>query len=165
MEKLGINLGFFISQLVNFGLLAALLYLLLYKPILNMLNQRKERIARSMADVEAARAAAAQAQLEYDRKIAEAQRKAQEIIAQAAQTGEKVGAEIKAEAQREAELIRQRAREEAAAEKEHILAEVQSEVASLAIAATERILGQAVDEATQRKLIGNFIASLGKVQP
>ncbi len=165
MEKLGINLGFFISQLVNFGLLAVLLYLLLYKPILNMLNQRKERIARSMADVEAARAAAAQAQLEYDRKIAEAQRKAQEIIAQAAQASEKVGAEIKAEAQREAELIRQRAREEAAAEREQILAEVQSEIASLAITATERILGQAMDEATQRKLIGNVIANLGKVQP
>jgi len=165
LEKLGINLGFFISQLVNFGLLAVLLYLLLYKPILNMLNQRKERIARSMADVEAARAAAAQAQLEYDRKIAEAQRKAQEIIAQAAQASEKVGAEIKAEAQREAELIRQRAREEAAAEREQILAEVQSEIASLAITATERILGQAMDEATQRKLIGNVIANLGKVQP
>ncbi|MGQ9768506.1 MAG: F0F1 ATP synthase subunit B family protein, partial [Anaerolineae bacterium] len=90
MEKLGINLGFFISQLVNFTLLAVLLWLLLYKPVLNMLNQRKERIAKSMADVDAAREAAARAQQEYDRKIAEAQRKAQEIIAQAAQTGEKV---------------------------------------------------------------------------
>ena len=73
-----------------------------------MLTQRKERIARSMADVDAAREAAAKAQQEYDRKVAEAQRKAQEIIAQAAQTGDKVGAEIKAEAQREAEAIRRR---------------------------------------------------------
>ncbi len=105
-----------VSQLVNFTLLVVLLYLLLYKPVLRMLHERKERIARSMADVDAAREAAAKAQQEYDRKVAEAQRKAQEIIAQAAQTGEKVGAEIEADAQREAEAIRQKAREEAAAE-------------------------------------------------
>ena len=109
MESLGINLSLLVSQLVNFTLLAVLLYLLLYKPVLNMLAQRKQRIAASMADVDAARAAAAKAQQEYDRKVTEAQRKAQEIIAQAAQTSEKVGADIKAEAQREADTIRQRA--------------------------------------------------------
>ena len=108
MESLGINLSLLVSQLVNFSLLAVLLYLLLYKPVLGMMNQRKERIAASMADVDAAREAAAKAQLEYDQKVAEAQRKAQEIIAQAAQTSEKVGAEIKAEAQREADAIRQK---------------------------------------------------------
>lgn len=165
MEKLGINLGLLVSQFVNFSLLVALLYLLLYKPVLNMLAQRRQRIATSMADVDAARAAAATAQLEYDRKVTEAQRKAQEIIAQAAQTSEKVGADIKAEAQREADTIRQRAREEAVQEKAHILAEVQSQIASLSMAATERVLGQAVDEATQRKLIGNFIANLGEARP
>lgn len=162
MEKLGINLAFFISQLVNFTLLAVLLYLLLYKPILNMLNQRKERIAKSMADVDAAREAAAKAQLDYDRKLTEAQREAQKIIAQAAQAGDKVGAEIKAEAQREAEAIRQKAREEAAQEKAHILAEVQSQIASLSMAATERVLGQAVDANLQRKLVDQFMAELGK---
>lgn len=165
MEKLGINLGFLISQLVNFTLLAVLLYALLYKPILNMLNQRKERIAKSMADVDAAREAAAKAQLEYDRKIAEAQRKAQEIIAQAAQASDKVGVEIKAEAQREADAIRQRAREEAEQEKVHLLAEVQNQIASLSMAATERVLGQGLDAKMQRQLIDGFLAELGKAQP
>lgn len=162
MEKLGINLGFLISQLVNFTLIAVLLTMLLYKPILNMLNQRKERIARSMADVDAARDAAAKAQQEYDRRIAEAQRKAQEIIAQAAQASEKVGAEIKAEAQREADVIRQQAREEATQERAHLLADVQSQIASLSMLATERVLGQAVDTNTQRKLIDQFLAELGE---
>lgn len=161
MEKLGINLGFLISQLVNFTLLAVLLYLLLYKPILNLLHQRQERIAKSMADVDAARTAAARAQQEYDRQIGEAQRKAQEIIAQAAQASEKVGAEIKAEAQREAEAIRQKARAEAAEEKARILAEVQSQIASLSILATERVLGRAVDENVQRRLIADFLSEFG----
>lgn len=162
MEKLGINLPYFLSQLINFGLIAVLLTVLLYRPILNMLQQRKERIARSMADVDEARSAAARAQLEYDRTIAEAQRKAQEIIAQAAQAGDKVRVEIEADARREADAIRQKARDEATQEKSRVMADVQGQIASLSMLATERVLGQTVDAPTQRKLIDDFLAELGK---
>jgi len=165
LEKLGINLGFFISQLVNFTLLAALLTVLLYKPILRMLNERKERIAKSLADVDAAREAAARAQQDYDKKMVEAQRTAQEIIAKASQASEEVAAEIRAEAQRDAENIRRKAREEAAQERAHLLAEVQSQIASLSMLATERVLGQAVDANTQRRLVDQFLAEIGDGKP
>jgi F-type H+-transporting ATPase subunit b len=161
LEKLGINLGYLASQLFNFILLAILLYMLLYKPVLRMLDQRKERIARSMADVDAARAAAANAQQEYDRKVTEAQRRSQEIIAQAAQTGEQAGTEIKAAALRDAETIRQQAREDAAQEKAQILADAQKQIASLSMLATERVLGQAIDPDLQRKLIDQFLVEMG----
>jgi F-type H+-transporting ATPase subunit b len=165
LEQLGINLGLLASQLVNFILLAVLLYLVLYKPVLRMLNERKERIARSMADVDAARDAAAKAQLEYDRKVAEAQRKAQEIIAAAAQTGEKAKADIVADAHREADRIKQDAIADAEQQKVRALADVQSQIAGLSMMATERVLGQAMDEKTQRQLISSFLADLGKAQP
>ena len=164
MEQLGINIGLLASQLVNFILLALLLYLVLYKPVLRMLNERKERIARSMADVDAARDAAAKAQLEYDRKVAEAQRKAQEIIAAAAQTGEKAKADIVADAHREADRIKQDAIADAEQQKVRALADVQSQIAGLSMMATERVLGQAMDEKTQRQLISSFLADLGKAQ-
>jgi len=164
LEQLGINLGLLASQLVNFILLALLLYLVLYKPVLRMLNERKERIARSMADVDAARDAAAKAQLEYDRKVAEAQRKAQEIIAAAAQTGEKAKADIVADAHREADRIKQDAIADAEQQKVRALADVQSQIAGLSMMATERVLGQAMDEKTQRQLISSFLADLGKAQ-
>lgn len=162
MEKLGINLGFLVSQIVNFTLLVVLLSMLLYKPILRMLNERRDRIAKSMADVDEARAAAARAQQDYDRTIADAQRKAQEIIAQASQAADKVRAEIEANARREADAIRQKAREEATQEKGRLLADVQGQIASLSMMATERVLGQGVDQNTQRKLIDDFLADLGK---
>jgi F-type H+-transporting ATPase subunit b len=161
LEKLGISLGLLVSQLVNFTLLAVLLYMVLYKPVMGMLNQRKERIARSMADADAAREAAAQAQQEYDRRVADAQRRAQEIIAQAAQTGEQAGAEIKAAAQREADTIRQKAREDAAHERAQLLADVQKQIASLSMLAAERVLGQALEPDLQSKLIDQFLADMG----
>ena len=164
MDKLGINLGYLVSQLINFSLLIVLLYLVLYKPVLRMLDQRRERIARSMADVDDARASAARAQQDYDRRVAEAQRRAQEIIAAAAQTGEKVGAEIKSEAQREADVIREKARQDAQLEKTHLLAEVKNQIANLSMMATERILGQGLDDGVQRKLIDQFLGELGDVK-
>lgn len=162
MEKLGINLSMLISQIVNFTLMVVLLSMLLYRPIQRMLAERRDRIARSMADVDEARAAAARAQQDYDARIAEAQRKAQEIIGQAAQAGEKVRAEIEAAARREAEAIRLKAHEEAAAEKSRVLAEVQSQIASISMTATERVLGRAVDAKAQRELVDQVIAELGK---
>jgi F-type H+-transporting ATPase subunit b len=164
LDKLGISIGYLISQIVNFTLLAVILRLLLYKPVLRMLRERQNRIARSLADVDAARESASKAQTEYERQIAEAQRKAQEIIGQSAQQGEQVAAEIRAEAQREADAIRGRARQEAVEEKARILAEVQNQIASLSVLAAERVLGQSVDETLQRKLINQSLLELGAVQ-
>jgi F-type H+-transporting ATPase subunit b len=162
LENLGINLSLLVSQIVNFTLMVVLLTALLYKPIQRVLAERRDRIAKSMADVDAAREAAARAQQDYDRHVAEAQRKAQEIIGQAAQTGEKVRAEIEAGARLEAEAIRQKAHEEAQAEKARLLSEVQSQIAILSMAATEKVLGRAVDPAAQRQLVDQVLAEMGK---
>ncbi len=161
MESLGISLSSFISQVVNFAILLALLYLLLYKPVLRLMHERQERIVRSMADADAARESAVKAQQEYERRIADGQRKAQEIIAQATQQGEKLRADIRSEAVQEAEEIRQKARQEAIDEKNRIMAEVQGQIASLSMMATERVLSQGIDESVQRKLINQFLAELG----
>jgi len=165
LDKLGISIGYLISQIVNFTLLAVILYSLLYKPVLRMLRERQNRIAKSLADVDAARESASKAQQEYERRIAEAQRKAQEIIGQSAQQGEQVAVEIRAEAQRDADAIRERARQEAAEEKARILAEVQNQIASLSVLAAERVLGQSVDDTLQRKLINQSLLELSAVQP
>ncbi|KPV47269.1 ATP F0F1 synthase subunit B, partial [Kouleothrix aurantiaca] len=52
MEKLGINFGLLIAQLVNVILIVWLLTMLLYKPVLNMLNERTRRIQDSLKDAE-----------------------------------------------------------------------------------------------------------------
>ena len=83
----------------------------------------------------------------------------------ASAASEDVAAEIRAEAQREADAIRQKARAEAAQERTHLLAEVQNQIASLSMLATERVLGQAVDDNMQRRLVEQFLADLGDGKP
>ncbi len=64
MDKIGISGGLLVSQIVNFMLLVVILRMLLYRPILNMLDARKERIAQSMQDTERASVAAQEAEQE-----------------------------------------------------------------------------------------------------
>jgi F-type H+-transporting ATPase subunit b len=54
MEKLGINLGFFIFQVLNFLVLMVLLYAFAYRPILKMLDDRKKKIAQGLEDARVA---------------------------------------------------------------------------------------------------------------
>ena len=53
MEALGINLGFFLFQVFNFGILVIILYAFAYKPLVNMLEQRKQKIAQGYEDAQA----------------------------------------------------------------------------------------------------------------
>ena len=68
MSALGISGGLLLSQIVNFILLVVILRTFLYEPILNMLEQRKEKIAQGLREAERVSAAAQEAEQE-DRKV------------------------------------------------------------------------------------------------
>jgi F-type H+-transporting ATPase subunit b len=157
LDKLGINLGFLVSQVVNFTLLAVLLYLVAYKPVLRMLDARKARIQKSMDDAEQAERRAAEAEQEYGRMIEEARKEGQKIIAQAAETSQKVATEIKARAEAEAIEIKQQARAEAAREREQLGAELRQEVGDLSITIARQLIGATVNEDAQRRLVAQFL--------
>ena len=64
LAALGINLGFLVSQIINFIILMALLNFVAYKPLLNMLEQRRERIRKGLEDARAAEERLANAEAE-----------------------------------------------------------------------------------------------------
>ena len=69
--------------------------------------------------------------------------------------------EILATAQKEADEIRSRAREEAELEKQQVSVDLQKQAAELAMQITRKIVGGAVDEKAQTKLIDQFLTNLG----
>ncbi len=164
MEKLGINLGFLISQIVNFGLLAVLLYMFLYKPVLQMLEERKARVQKGMEDAQAAGRKAAQAEEEFERRVAEAAQEGEKIIAQATADGEKVREKILAQARGEAEQLLERAKGELANERQQAMSELGEQVMELSILITKKVIGEALDESTHRRLVSEFLAETGDLQ-
>mgnify|MGYP003572400744 FL=1 len=157
MEALGINLGYLISQIVNFTLLAVLLYFVAYKPILRMLDQRSARIKQGLEDAELASRRAAEMEQEFDQRLAEARKEGQEIIAQATQMSEKARLEILETAREEARAQVEKAKDEISRERELAMSELRQQVADLSLNISEKVIGESLDQQRQRELIAEFL--------
>lgn len=159
MDALGIEWPLLISQLINFIILIILMRMFLYKPVLNMLNARKERIAQSMKDAERVSAAAREAEAEKGKVLEQARREAQEIRAQATRDAEKIAQDVRSRAETEATEIRMKAQADAAKQADLALADANKQIADLAIMATEKLLGRELEKKSeQQRFVAEFLA-------
>jgi F-type H+-transporting ATPase subunit b len=163
VQQLGIDPRWFLSQVVNFIILLLILQRFLYKPMLNMLQQRQERVRESMDYAERVRKEAERAQTDYEAKIEESRREAQAIIAQATQQAERSREDILAKARDEARDIKAKAAEDLGYERKRVVAELRDQVAELAILAAGRVLGRELNDKTHREVVQNFLNETGKL--
>jgi len=165
MEALGINLGFFIVQIIAFLIVMLTLHAWVYKPLLNMLETRRKKIAQGLEDARVAAEARANAEKEAARIIAEAEAQASKIVGEATERAARAARDVQAAAEAEAAKLREAASVEAEAERNRILSDLRGQVAALAIAAAQKLLGEALDEKRQRALIDEFFSGVkaGKV--
>ncbi len=153
IAALGINLPGLISNLVNFAILLFLLRLLLWKPILRMLDERKQKIEEGLQRSEEAASQAEASEEEARRVIDEARAEAREATARAQEAVARLREELEEQARREADQIVTRAREEIGLEREQAVQQLRSEFADLTIQAAERVVGQAIDRNAHQRLI------------
>jgi F-type H+-transporting ATPase subunit b len=158
LDKLGINVTWLLAQVINFGLLLFLLWAIAYKPVLKMLNERKQKIQESLEYAESVKKQAAEQQKEFEQRIAEARREAQAAAAIAAQAGEKEREAILAQARADARKLVEQAKEQIEHERKQMLAELRQEVVQLSLLAAQKAVSQSLDEQAHRRLVADFLA-------
>jgi len=165
LEGLGINLGYLLVQVFNFLIIFVILAAWMYKPLLNMMQQRRETIAKGLEDARIASEARENAEKEAEEILAKAQQEAGKIVREATERGEQVRVEIKEAADSEIVALREEAALDAQQEKEKILGDLRGQVAALSIAAAQKVIGESLDEKRQRALIDDFFSGIktGKV--
>ncbi|HRQ22154.1 MAG TPA: F0F1 ATP synthase subunit B [Anaerolineales bacterium] len=165
MDALGINLGFLIVQIIAFTIVFLTLNAWVYKPMLNMMETRKQKIAQGLEDARVASEARANAEKEAAKIIADAQAEASKVVREATERAEAAGKDVKAAADAEAAKARDAALAEAELERNRILGDLRGQVAALAIAAANKLVGEALDEKKQHALIDEFFSGVksGKV--
>jgi F-type H+-transporting ATPase subunit b len=165
LEALGINLGYLLVQITNFAILFIILRAWVFKPIVGLLERRRETIAQGEEDARVAAQARENAEQEAEEITKKAQQEASKIVRDATERGEEVRLEIKQKAEEEAAEIRANAQEQAKEAKEQALSDLRGQVASLAIAAAQKVIGEALDEKRQHTLIKQFFSGVeeGKV--
>jgi F-type H+-transporting ATPase subunit b len=160
MEALGINFGLLIVQIIAFFIVLLTLNAWVYKPMLNMMETRKQKIAQGLEDARVAAEARADAQKDADKIRAEAQVEASRIVGEATERAAAAANDVKAAAEADIATARDAAVAEAGLERNRILGDLRSQVAALAIAAANKLVGEALDEKKQRALLDEFFSGV-----
>lgn len=163
IEGLGISVPTLIAQIINFGILFALLYLFAYKPILKMLDARSQQVSESVKQTEQIKEQAARAEEESKKRIEAASKEGQEIIARAVKTGEEIRQQSQQDARREGEGLITRARAEIQRERDEAVTELRREFADLAVLAAEKVIQKSLDKESHRQLIEKTLEESGRL--
>ena len=157
MEGLGISLPILLAQIINFVILFGLLFLVAYKPLMRMLDERSNKIKESMEQTELIKEQAAHAEEEVKKQLGTAAKEGQEVIVRAMRTGE----EVRQKAQQEAKLISAKAERDIASAKNHALKELYEQTTELATEMAAGIIGKTLTPDDHRELLQE---SLNKLQ-
>ena len=160
MEALGINIGYLGMQIILFVILFLVLRGYLYNPIIKVLEERKAKIAKGLEDARQAAIARDNADAEAKKVMDDARAEAAKIRQEASVQADEQAAAILAKANEDAKAVVAGAADEAEAERNRILADMRSQVAAIAVAAANKVVGESLDEKRQHALIDNFFAAV-----
>ena len=148
----GVDWPHLTAQIVSFAIVCAALYWLAYKPVLRMLETRRQQIATGLANTEKINAALANIESQRQSIMAEAQAQSTKLIAEARDIAKRLQEQ---EAQRSvatAEQIMAKAREAAEQEHARMLAELRREVGRLVVQTTTAVVGKVLTPDDERRL-------------
>jgi len=157
-----LNLFWIIAQAGSFLLFLVILYLVAFRRISGVLEERRSRIEQGLRDADQARIEREQAATERLAVLSAARSEAEEVLARAQRLADENRERDMAETRAQLEQMREQATADIAAEKERAVAEIRAEVADLALAAAARVVGETMNEQRERRLVEEF---LGQMNP
>lgn len=160
LAPLGINLGFLLAQIFNFLFVFGLLGVFMWRPLMNMLDNRALTISKGLEDASAAANARLNAEAEAEKILSQARAEAAQVVDGSRGQGDELAKTIEAEARKDAEKIREDARAASVAERNQQLADLRGQVKEISIAIAERLIGENLDKSKQTKMIDNFLTSV-----
>ncbi len=158
LRQFGVDGRLLLAQLINFVLLLVVLRWAVYGPLVALLNRRREAVAQSLRDNEAAHVARAEAQAVAAATEREARAKAQTIVAEATAFAEAKQQEILAKAKSQASAVVAQAKAQLREEQRVALEEAEASLAALVLVASRSVLGQGLEERVSQKVVERAVA-------
>lgn len=160
IKALGLDGRILLAQFINFAILMFVLWRYAYKPVFKILEERKNKIHKSLDDVERATIRLQEAEVEAKKIILESRQEAVKILSEAQAKAEVKHQEIVKKAEEEISFIMDKERVKLANEKAHSLEQLKSEVAGLVMAALVKFLEDQLDEKKDQAVITKIVANL-----
>ncbi|WCJ61175.1 F0F1 ATP synthase subunit B [Fontisphaera persica] len=149
----GLDWPHFIAQCISFAIVAFLLHRFAYKPVLKMLEERKQRIAESLANAERIKEELAKTEQARQEILAQANAQANRAIEEARAAAAKVLETETQKAIAAANQIIAKANEANAAEIARLRAELKREIGRLAVQAAMQVTGKILTPEDQKRLV------------
>ena len=147
---------------INIFILFFGLSYLLFNPVRDMLEKRKQKIAGELADAANDKKSAAEMKAEYEQKLKEVSKEADAILEEARRKGKAKEAEIIQEAKAEAARIVERGNREVELERKKALDDMKQEIVSIASLMAEKVVASSIDMKVQDELIEETLKEMGE---
>lgn len=157
LEGIDFNFGKMLTQMGVVLVLLPVINFFFVKPLKEAIDERNSELEKTFTEAEQLRSQMETIRSEYEQRLAATEAHAREQIQAQIKEAQSVRAQLMAEASAKADDFVAKAREEIEHEKQKVMSEVRLHVANLTLGATERILGQNVDNDTNRRLVQEFI--------
>lgn len=144
--QFGLNGQIFLAQLLNFLIVLVVLWMFVYKPVIRFLDERAEKIEKSVKDAEAIERRVKEIAEERDAILAHARKEASALLEKAQKDSEARGVEMVSAAKREVERVIMKGKQSLAEDQETAVRELRKEIIDLSLKAATRILQKEVDE-------------------
>lgn len=160
---MNIHFWTFIFQIVNFVVVAFVLQRLLYRPLHEAIDRRREAALKAQTDAQRARQEAETLQARFAAQLAAAEGQREQWVREAHRQAEAEGKRLLDDARRTARQQSEEATRQVADERAEALAAVRQEIVNLAVDLAQRFLRQAADRTLQRQLVARLLESLAAV--
>jgi F-type H+-transporting ATPase subunit b len=160
ISDFGINPILLLAQIVNFLILLFILNRILFKPLLKVLDERKQKIAQSLKEAEQISAELAQAEKKSREIISSANLKAEELVSTAKEAASQIRLEAQNQAKEEAEKILKKSKETVELEREKMRSSLRRELMEVVVLATEKILGKSLSKEEKEVITKNSLKEL-----
>lgn len=156
--SLGINptlLGF---QLVNFAIVAAIVWFLILKPLTKKMSERQKLIDESLDNAKKMQENLQKSEQKYQERIDQAKVEANKILEKAIKEAEGLSEQMKEKAKKEIELVVDQAKRNIKIEKDEMMTGLKREAAELISTALEKILSEKVDNKKDKQIIEEMVS-------
>jgi F-type H+-transporting ATPase subunit b len=142
----GVTIPGVLAQVVNFSIVAAILWFAAFKPVMASIQERQEKIQAGLKYTEDMKAQLAAAQQESAGVIKNAHVEATRLIEESRRTAKEVIEKSQKEAIERANDLIKKAQQAIELEHRKMLAETRTEIARLVVATTERVLSKRLSD-------------------
>lgn len=150
----------FFAQILNFIILLFILAKFAYKPLMKVLDARRERVTNDLETAEKTRTEAEALKNQYSRQLSEARSEATAIVEKANKIGQKMHDDFVAQAQAEKEQLIVSAKQTIENEKQQALTEVRSQVITLATEIAGKVVDQKLNSEADQALVAKTADSV-----